>query len=1051
MADKKTFTIHIDGVEKSIDSITTLREELNKAANSSGIADLEHNLKTLTEAYKSLSRAEQDSEIGTKLLQEIELYESQIQSATRAMREQHAEVEKSLALRETEEGSVEQLKLLIKQLTADYEELSEKERGVSGSDLLYRIQLLQEKLSGLETTNKSHLATLGSLGEHLQTISNGFDNSKSAISSFSGILSSSSDVLKLFGIQSRSLTDTVEKLGAITKTLSTLQAFHTQLVEKDSIVMKAAAVAKKLYTAATQGSSLALKGFKAALVSTGIGAFIILLGYLITHFDDIKKEIGNAVGGMDKFDAIMREVEPVVASVGNALIQFLLMPVKQIINAVSGLINVIEIFKEKGTDGFKDAFKEISDTAKKSTQIAADGLKFSQNYDIGLKNSRIKAAKEATQSILKMNSDLQSNYIKNMEAQKGANWKYTKEGISAHESYFDACLAMYEKDSEDYIKIQRDKWAFQNDVAERKKPAKRSGANKEPDDYLKDLKNVQKETNALLIETEEKQIEHLKNLAAITTGEDAARFIKEAAKKELHIQSQKHQQEKELLFEHQKEMEEKQKGDENRLAEIKETFGLKLAALNDKQSKERMELTRNQSKELIEIEDKTNAASLQKQIDNYDKLIAAQDDYYKTKKEDAEKANKDIVKRNGLGLIDVGETRKSYEEAKKQDKEYLTSLTMAHLAKSTLFNQELEAAKGNSEKTKDINTKRLAENDKYLKESTSIEKRIEENTKKSGEVQKEYFKELHAKMTEVWGKINEGLTAAFGVANSIMKQQMEEAKAKLKEVTKQYDAIVEKRKESQDKLKSLEEEASTASGGRAIVVQEQIARQMAANEELAIQEKDLAKQKEKLEKDIAKKEKQTKKTELGQKLVEGIANTALAVTKALAAGPFIGQIMAGLAAAAGAVQTAIIARQLSKLEDGGLLKGKRHSQGGMRIEGSNIEVEGDEFVVNRISTRKNLGLIDYINKQRRELSPADLTTYFTRNGQGNAVQQHTIKHMYEQGGQLTNLEVIDSATAPDSNKILEAISRINFQPVVSVVDITNTQNTITQVKDIVGI
>lgn len=59
--------------------------------------------------------------------------------------------------------------------------------------------------------------------------------------------------------------------------------------------------------------------------------------------------------------------------------------------------------------------------------------------------------------------------------------------------------------------------------------------------------------------------------------------------------------------------------------------------------------------------------------------------------------------------------------------------------------------------------------------------------------------------------------------------------------------------------------------------------------------------------------------------------------------------------------------------------------------------------------------------------------------------------MYEQGGQLTNLEVIDSATAPDNNKILEAISRINFQPVVSVVDIVNTQSNITQVKDIAGI
>lgn len=888
---------------------------------------------------------------------------------------------------------------------------------------------------------------LEKLGEK---ISDTFKNTNGALTSFSSIVSSSSAVLKLFGIESRTLTETTEKLAAITKTLNTLQALHTQIVEKDSIIMKAAALSKKLYTIATQGSSVALKGFKTALIATGLGAFLVLLGYLIANFDDIKKQIAGAVGGMGKFEGIIRKVEPVIAGLGNVFVQFLLIPVKQIINAITGLIKIIDIFDKQGLDGFKDAFNEITSTVKNGVKIQIDSLDILKNYSEASDKSKVLSAKEATKKILSMNSNIMDNHIKNMEAQNGASWKYSKEAIQVYQTYFDSRLAMYEKDSEEYKQIQREKWSFDAE-AKQQKASSAQTIKKNPEEYLKDLKNIQQETDAILSETEEKQIEHLKNLADNINSPDAIVFIKEAAQKELAIQSKKHQQERESLAEHQQEMQNKYEGNSERLLEINEAFGIKLSALDEKQAKERFNLKDNQAKELNDIEDMVSSNLIKKEIEGYDKLIAAQEKFIGEKKNKIEEANKDILERNGLGLINVGKTRENYQKAIEADTAYLNDLAINHLAKGELLKKELALTTANSEEEKDIKAKMLAENKKYRDETKSVNERIAENTKNSTGTQKKYFEELHAKMSEVWGKINEGLSSAFEITNSIMQQQMDEAKAKLEDTTKRYDAIVEKRKESQNQLKSLEEEASSASGGRAIVIQEQIARQMEANEELSIQEKDLAKEKDELEKEIAQKEKQLKKNELGQKLIEGVANTALAVTKALAAGPLIGQILAGIAAAAGAVQTGIIARQLSKLEDGGLLRGKRHTQGGMRIEGTNIEVEGEEFVVNRISTRKNLGLINYINNQRKELTPNDLNVYFGRNSHDNSPQQHTIKHMYEIGGQLTNLEVIDSATAPDNNKILDAISRINFQPVVSVVDISTAQNNITQVKDIAGI
>ena len=328
---------------------------------------------------------------------------------------------------------------------------------------------------------------------------------------------------------------------------------------------------------------------------------------------------------------------------------------------------------------------------------------------------------------------------------------------------------------------------------------------------------------------------------------------------------------------------------------------------------------------------------------------------------------------------------------------------------------------------------------------------VNDSSKTKAAATQTYYDELAKKVTdfqsewsEKYSVLGNTMSSFLGVQITSLNDDLEATKKVIAEKTKAYE-------EHTGKVKSLEEEAKTATGGRAIVVQEQLSREMEVQAELLKQKKEAEKEKEEIDKQIARKKKQQAKIEKVQEIAKATANQAAAVIKAWGMGPIIGPIMAAITVAATAVQIAKMHQEWEKLEDGGLLKGKRHSQGGMRIEGSNIEVEGDEFVVNRVSTRKNLGLIEYINEQRRELSPADLGSYFAHNGKSDMVQPYTIKHMYEEGGQLTNLEVIDSATAPDSNKILEAISQINFRPVVSVVDIATTQNNIVQIKDIVGV
>jgi hypothetical protein len=87
-------------------------------------------------------------------------------------------------------------------------------------------------------------------------------------------------------------------------------------------------------------------------------------------------------------------------------------------------------------------------------------------------------------------------------------------------------------------------------------------------------------------------------------------------------------------------------------------------------------------------------------------------------------------------------------------------------------------------------------------------------------------------------------------------------------------------------------------------------------------------------------------------------NTAIAISKAIAASPLTGGLpFSALVAALGAAQlAAVIAKPIPKFERGGLIGGKLHTQGGTLIE-----AEQGEYMVNRRQTAKHRRELDAMN------------------------------------------------------------------------------------------
>lgn len=227
----------------------------------------------------------------------------------------------------------------------------------------------------------------------------------------------------------------------------------------------------------------------------------------------------------------------------------------------------------------------------------------------------------------------------------------------------------------------------------------------------------------------------------------------------------------------------------------------------------------------------------------------------------------------------------------------------------------------------------------------------------------------------------------------------------LDEIGRQLDKKQELYEKYNDAIEDMESELSDARGSRRQMLIDNLAAEQQAQMEVLAQkqalekaEEDIEKKRQKLEQQKELAEKKRNKAQQKIQTAMAIANTATAVTNALAVQPwFLGAALAAVAAAMGASEIATI--KSVKYANGGLLEGKSHAQGGMRVGNSNIEVEGGEYVINKKSTAKNLPLIQYINESKKELTAEELVRVLSN----NTPKANKIKTKFADGGQLPTL------------------------------------------------
>jgi vacuolar-type H+-ATPase subunit H len=297
------------------------------------------------------------------------------------------------------------------------------------------------------------------------------------------------------------------------------------------------------------------------------------------------------------------------------------------------------------------------------------------------------------------------------------------------------------------------------------------------------------------------------------------------------------------------------------------------------------------------------------------------------------------------------------------------------------------------------------------------------------------------------------LDAVWSVQDAAFDKEMDELDKTIDAARQKYQEMDELANEHKSTMEGLEDDIANAQGdARDHLIQRYNAEKEAMKQALN-EKKKAEKEEEKLQAKKEKMEIEQKKREKKRNLVTAAINTAMAISMAAVNNwPVPAIPMMAAAAVAGAAQIAAIASQnyahggQLPNKDGGVAQGNRHRDGGIKVLGGHAEIEGGEFVTNRLTTSKNIDLLEYINSKKKRININDLIEFY---GGDSPVKKNiqNVRTRFAEGGVIPTLATVDT-----NDRLLTVIEDYSNRPVqVAVVDIIDRTEQVNNVKVIAGL
>ena len=127
----------------------------------------------------------------------------------------------------------------------------------------------------------------------------------SALNATTSGFAATQGAIALFGSENEALEESLLKVQSALAIQQGVQGL-TEAYKELSIGTKLAGAAQAIFSTVVGTTSGALKVFRIALLSTGIGAIVVGLGLLIANFDKVKEAVSNAIDSFNNLGPVMK-------------------------------------------------------------------------------------------------------------------------------------------------------------------------------------------------------------------------------------------------------------------------------------------------------------------------------------------------------------------------------------------------------------------------------------------------------------------------------------------------------------------------------------------------------------------------------------------------------------------------------------------------------------------------------------------------------------------------------------------------------------------------
>lgn len=183
------------------------------------------------------------------------------------------------------EKSVVKVKSLRLQLREMMQQLGQMDEG---SVEFHKLSKAAGELSDKVGDISSRVKNLGSDTKGINALLSGMQGVTGAFAVAEGSMA-------LFGSSNENIQKSLLKVNALMAIMQGLQQIQILLYEENAAKSLIAAYAQEIYTLAVGTSVGAMKAFKLALIATGVGAFIVLIGILTSKFMEMSDAQSDAI------------------------------------------------------------------------------------------------------------------------------------------------------------------------------------------------------------------------------------------------------------------------------------------------------------------------------------------------------------------------------------------------------------------------------------------------------------------------------------------------------------------------------------------------------------------------------------------------------------------------------------------------------------------------------------------------------------------------------------------------------------------------------------